>query len=109
MNLRHFCQHVSARAPLWALAVTCCVLPTSPQTTTNETTIAAATDKMVSGANLTRAIALMQADIKNPNFFNNNPSPRIPNNAALAALLALLQKGGTRQSVSSGPTDFLNS
>ena len=67
-------------------------LPTALQTTTNETTIATAIDKVVPGANVTAAIALLQTDLKNPNFFNNNPTPRILNNAQLTALLALLQK-----------------
>jgi hypothetical protein len=67
-------------------------LPTALQTTTNETTIATAVAKAVPSTNINAAIALLQADLKNPNFFNGNPTPRILNNGELTALLALLQK-----------------
>lgn len=67
-------------------------LPTALQTTTNETTIAAAVAKAVPSTNINAAIALLQADLKNPNFFNGNPTPRILNNGELTALLTLLQK-----------------
>jgi hypothetical protein len=67
-------------------------LPTALQTTANETTIATAIDKAVPTLNVTAAIAALQADLKNPNFFTGNPTPRILNNAELTALLTLLQK-----------------
>lgn len=67
-------------------------LPASLQTTANETTIAAAIDKLVPNAITTASIAALQADLKNPNFFNGNPAPRILTNAELTALLTLLQK-----------------
>jgi len=67
-------------------------LPASLQTTTNETTIAVAIDKLVPNAITTASIAALQADLKNPNFFNGNPAPRIFNNGELTTLLALLQK-----------------
>lgn len=67
-------------------------LPSGLQTATNETTIATAIDRLVPNAITTASIAALQADLKNPNFFNGNPTPRILSNAELTALLALLQK-----------------